>query len=519
MHSIELLKEKVEAHTKRIKENQYKGNLEEEKFKLKPRSYQLDGIKYGLEHGNFLLADEQGTGKSLQLTNIARLDKGGQHCLIIVGYDALQFNWANEIEKYCDEKAYVIGQRVLKAGKNKGDIRKGNTKERIEDFLNLKNNDAFFIITSVTTIRTTEKTKYIDKNGKEKTSYKFTVANIIEDLCKQGIIGRVIFDEGQVVKSIDAIQTKALLRIKSANYKVIATGTPIMNKHIDLYPLMSWLGYTNENYFEFRNKYCVMGGFKNKQIVGNKNGDELNKRLEQFMLRRKKEDVLDLPEKIIIDEVLEMDYKQAVLYDKIQKIAKSTLVKMKGNKAALLAMLIKLRQITCHPKWIDNKFEDSVKFERVHQLMHEITDNNRKAIIFSNWATPIEWLYDELQIYNPAMITGSTKDRMSEVKKFQEDDSCKVIVGTGGAMGTGLTLTAASNVIFIDEPWNRALKDQWTDRAHRIGTKNNVNIYTLICKGTVDEMVHRTVLTKGMVSDNVVDGISLEELEKYIESL
>ena len=86
------------------------------------------------------------------------------------------------------------------------------------------------------------------------------------------------------------------------------------------------------------------------------------------------------------------------------------------------------------------------------------------------------------------------------------DDSCKIIVGTIGAMGTGLTLTAATNVIFLDEPWNMAIKSQAEDRAHRIGTKSNVNIITLMCKDTIDERIHELVQKKGALADLLVDG-------------
>ena len=95
----------------------------------------------------------------------------------------------------------------------------------------------------------------------------------------------------------------------------------------------------------------------------------------------------------------------------------------------------------------------------------------------------------------------------------------EIILGTIGAMGTGLTLNKASNVIFLDEPWNRALKDQATDRAHRIGTKYNVNVYTLICKNTIDEMVHGVVNKKGRIADEIVDGVTAEELENMLENM
>lgn len=519
MESIEQLKIKVEK-SKAIQVTNKKIDISKVKdleYKTKPRDYQLEGIAYGLDNNKFLLADEQGLGKSLQCVNIARLKRGGKHCLIIVGYDSLQFNWVEEVRKHSNEDAYVLGQREIKSGKRKGKIKLGNLKDRMEDLNNLDNIEPFFIITSVVTLREAEKIKYKDKQGKEKTYNKYPYAEKIEELCQKGIIGRVIIDESQVCKNFTSNQTEALLHIKSVPYKIAATGTPLMNQHIDLYPLLIWLDQEQSNYWSFREKYCMMGGFKNKQIVGNKNGDLLNQKLSACMLRRKKADVLNLPDKIQINEILEMELKQSVLYDKTKKLLKHTMIKYKGNKAAILAAFIALRKITAHPSWVDEKFKDSVKFERVFQLMDEINQNNQKAIIFSNWATPIEMLYDKLKTYNPAMIIGDTKDRIDQVKKFQEDDSCKVILGTIGAMGTGLTLTAASNVIFIDEPWNRALKDQATDRAHRIGTKSNVNIYTLICKNTMDEFVHKKVFDKGLIMDNVVDGISIEELEELLE--
>lgn len=110
------------------------------------------------------------------------------------------------------------------------------------------------------------------------------------------------------------------------------------------------------------------------------------------------------------------------------------------------------------------------------------------------------------------MIVGDTKDRMSEIEKFQTDPTCMVMVGSIGAMGVGITLTAASNVIFIDEPWNQAIKDQAIDRAHRVGTKDSVNVYTLICKDTVDEGVHKLVNKKGRLASEIVDGVSTDEL-------
>jgi len=490
-------------------------------FKTKPFNYQLDGIAYGLTHDKFLLADTPGLGKTLQSCNIARLKRGGKHCLVICGYKSLLFNWVREIEIHTDEKGYVLGQRE---GKRNKKIRTGKLTDREEDIKNIPENDNFFLITDVTTLRQCYKEKYVKKNGKEGTNKIYYMADALEEMCRKGEIGRIIVDESHVCKSWESDQTQALLRLKSAPYKIAMTGTPIMNKNLDLYPIMNWLGYENRNYWEFRERYCRLGGYKGKQVIGDKNNPELHNRLSQFMLRRLKEDVLDLPEKIIIDEYLEMDGKQWALYEKTDKLMKADLAMMKGNKNQLLAAMSALRKVTCHPAWLNPEINESVKYERALQIIAEAVSNGQKTILYSNWTTPftsdIECLNLKkcLEMYNPAMIIGETKDRQAEIDKFQTDPTCMLMIGSIGAMGVGITLTAASNVIFLDEPWNKAIKDQAIDRAHRVGTKHSVNVYTLICKNTKDEGVHNTVYKKGRLADEIVDGVSPDELYNILEN-
>lgn len=522
MQSIQELSEEVEK-MQVIQKTEQKIDasvLDKVEFKLPPFSYQREGIAYGLTHDKFLLADEMGTGKTAQATHIARLKRGGKHCLIIVGYKSLLFNWVREIETHSDEKGYVLGQRK---GKRSGKLRTGKLTDRWEDLENLDKIEEFFIITDITTLRQCKKEKYVKKNGKEGTNKVYYYADLIEDWCRKGEIGRIILDESHVFSSYDVDQTQALLRLRSCPYKIAMTGTPIMNQNIDLYPVMTWLGYENRNYWEFRERYCRLGGYKGKEVIGNKNNPELHQRLSQFMLRRLKKDVLDLPEKIYIDEYLEMDGKQWALYEKYDKLMKAELAQMKGNKNKLLSAMMTLRKITCHPAWVDPEITDSVKYERTKQIVEEAVKNNQKTLIFSCWTTPFEaelecmCLKKQLEKYNPAMIIGDTKDRMGQVDKFQNDSSCMVMLGSVKAMGVGITLTAASNVIWLDEPWNDAIKGQGNDRTHRPGQKNNVNIYTLMCNDTKDIGVHKTVYKKGRLSGEIVDGVSPDELYNILE--
>lgn len=523
MQSIEILQKEVEKlqTIQKVDANIDSSILDNVEFKTKPYQFQKEGIAFGLEHDKFLLADEPGTGKTMQSSNIARLKRGGKHCLVIVGYKSLLFNWVREIETHTTEKGYVLGQRI---GKRSGKLRTGNLQERLKDIENLDKIEEFFVITDITTLRQCKKEEYIKKNGKKGYNKIYFYADLLEDWCRKGEIGRIILDESHVFKNYEVDQTQALLRLKTCPYKIAMTGTPIMNSNLDLYPIMSWLGYENRNYWEFKQHYCKLGGYQGKQVIGDKNSPELHQRIKPYMLRRLKKDVLDLPEKIFIDEYLEMDGKQYALYEKMNKMYKAELAKEKGNKNALLGAILNLRKITCHPAWIDPNIEDSVKYERCRQLVYEMVQNNQKVIVYSCWTTPFESsleclnLKRQLEMYNPAMIIGDTKDRMEQVDKFQNDPNCMIMVGSVGAMGVGITLTAANNVIWLDEPWNEAIKDQGNDRTHRPGQKKSVNIYTLMCKDTKDIGVHKTVYNKGRLADQIIDGVTTEELENIMEN-
>ena len=146
--------------------------------------------------------------------------------------------------------------------------------------------------------------------------------------------------------------------------------------------------------------------------------------------------------------------------------------------------------------------------DRLEEMVEEIASVGEKCIVFSQWSTMTNVVRNKLKRFKPAYITGevASEERMDEVKRFQNDPDCKVIVGTIGAMGTGLTLTAASTVIFLDEPWNRGIKDQAEDRAHRIGTRGTVRVVTLITKDSVDEGVYNLVQKKGRMADLLIDG-------------
>lgn len=452
--------------------------------KTKPFDHQIDSFTYALTHNKFLLGDEQGLGKTKQALDIAVSRKHKmRHCLIICGVNNLKWNWYKEVEIHTNEKAHILGSRVNRKGKTVI----GNSSERLADLKQI--HDEYFLITNIETLR--------DKS----------IQSQIKKMCNDGIIGMTIIDEIHKCKNSQSKQGKAI-HCCTSYYRLALTGTPLMNNPVDLYNVLKWLEVENHSLSYFKNLYCEMGGFGGYEIIGYKNLDQLENLLNKNMLRRRKEEVLDLPPKIYTDELLDMDSSQDKLYRDVtnQIMEDIDRIMLLPNP---LTELIRLRQVTSNPNILSSKNITNVKYDRIVDILESTTD---KVIIFSNWTKVINPLYIKLSSlgYNPALVTGESKDPISEMNKFQSDDTCKVILGTTPALGTGYTLTAANTVIFIDEPWSKAIKDQAEDRCHRIGTKGTVNIISLICKDTIDERIHQIIKDKGELSDRIVDGKAVQ---------
>ena len=307
------------------------------------------------------------------------------------------------------------------------------------------------------------------------------------------------------------------------------TGTPMMNTPLDLWPYLSWMGIEDNNFYAFKRHYCNFGGFKNKEVKGYKNLDQLQNMLDGCMLRRLKSEILDLPEKNIYEEYVEMDSLQETLYTYVRE---STLLEMESmlTSANPLVQMIRMRQATGNTWTLENTLNipqfNSVrcaKLERLKDIVKERTDNGQKIIIFTNWVQVALKLKEELKEYNVQMIHGEVKTKEKQIaeEEFQTNPDCKVLIGTIGSMGTGLNLTAANCVVFMDEPWTYSNFSQAIDRAHRIGTKGQIDIISLITKNTIDERIHNLILSKKNISDLIVDGSkkNKESIIKYLLGL
>lgn len=455
------------------------------KFKTDPFPHQIQGVEFGLNNNCWILGDEQGLGKTKQIIDLATILKQQgkiKHCLIICGVNSLKSNWFNEINTHSNEKGFILGTRYLKNGKKYV----GSLPERIDDIKNIPD-DTLFLITNVETFRNEE--------------FKDT-------LKKLDTIEMAVIDEAHKVKNPTSEQGKNILKLTHFKYKVAMTGTLIMNNPLDAYTSLKWLGIEKSNFSTFKNFYCNYGGFGGHQILGYKNLSVLRDMISKNMLRRTKEEVLDLPPKIRQTEFVEMSVKQKKVYDDVKNSMLEDIdrIALSSNP---MSELLRLRQATGATSILSSTIDESAKLDRLEDLIEELAAEGKKAIVFSNWEQMTVRAKERLLKYNPAYIAGGEIkdiDIEKEKSKFQNDQTCKVIIGTTSKLGTGHTLTAASTVIFLDSPWNMANKEQAEDRAHRIGTTGTVNIITIVCKNTIDERVEELITKKGQLADMLVDG-------------
>lgn len=492
---IDNFKEETKKETKEQEKEPFI-NADGFEFKTKPFLHQIEGFEFGLKNDRFLLGDEQGLGKTKQVIDIAvakKRTRGYKHCLIICGVNGLKWNWREEIKTHSNEHSLILGTKYT----SKLKMIIGSNKDKLNSLNNLP--DAYFLITNVESLRNKD------------------ICDKIKELCDKKIIGMVAIDEIHKCKNPASQQGKAILKIRPET-RIAMTGTPLMNTPLDLFIVLKWLEVEKHSFYQFRNYYCLLGGFGGYEVVGYRNLSQLQNILESFMLRRLKKDVLDLPEKIYTTEYVEMGKEQESIYREVITNLKKDIDKIRMH-ASPLSQLIRLRQATGFTGILSSDVQKSAKIDRLEEIIEELVENNKKCIVFSNWTGITNEVVKRLKRFSPAVITGETQNRENEVNKFMDDENCKFIVGTIGAMGTGLTLTKASTVIFLDSPWNRANKEQAEDRAHRIGTKEPVNIITLVCKDTIDERIEELIYKKGQMADLLVDGKIKRNKQQIVDFL
>ena len=450
------------------------------------RSYQVYGFKwlnvlYDCGFGG-ILADEMGLGKTLQVISLLAYRNKEKIKSLIVTPASLVYNWYAEFNKFAP--FIKVGMVV------------GNKDERSALLTRRHEYDVLI------------------------TSYDLLKRDI--DLYSDISFDVEVIDEAQYIKNQTTGAAKAVKEIDSKK-RFALTGTPIENRLSELWSIFNYLMPDYLYSYEYFRKHFE------SPIVND--GDEyasnmLKKMIGPFILRRRKMDVLkDLPEKIERVYYANFDSKQKEIYDaQVMKISK--LVENEDEKAfstskiAILAELMKVRQICCDPSLLlENYKGGSAKKDTCLQLIEESIDGGHKLLVFSQFTSMLEILEEELNKKKIAYykITGATdkKERLELCNKFNKDD-VKVFLISLKAGGTGLNLIGADIVIHYDPWWNEAVISQATDRTHRIGQTNTVTVYKLIAKDTLEEKILKLQEDKQNLADEILSGAntSLSSMSK-----
>lgn len=490
---------------------------------LKPFKHQLDFMKWAIDRqqrGNmngFILCDEMGLAKTNQVINLAIYNKkqyGFKHCLIICCTNSAKYNWLDEIRKHThgEFEPYLLGaRRSRRTGEIKYDA---GSAEKYQDLVSFKKYNLekeselpYFIVMNIEAIRY--------KRGKQ-----FALADAIINRINAGDINMIAIDEIHKNASATSDQGKQLLRVKKCTGTncmwIPMTGTPITKQPTDVFiPLRLCEGHNVSSYYKWCDMFCIKGGFGGYEIIGYKNIPQLKAMLQVNMIRRLKEDVLDLPPKIHYTEYVENSEYQKKLYKQVVEdlLNKRDEVMMSLNP---MTKFLKLRQVNGSPELVDkdlkvddNYLKYNARLRRLLELLDEAHERGEKTIVFSNWVEPLRTLYKFIsKKYKTCVFTGtmSAQDREKHKHAFINNPEYTVLLGTIGAAGTSHTFTVARNAIFYDDCWNPSDKSQAEDRIHRAGTTQSVNIFTLVAKDTVDDKVEQILSTKSNISKYIVDG-------------
>lgn len=441
------------------------------------RDYQKTGFKWLKTLATFglggILADDMGLGKTLQvLSFILSESSTGKGPALVIAPTSLIYNWQEEAKKFTPTL------RVL--------VVEGTPQER-QALLKDLATDWDLVVTSYPILR-----RDIEEFTRTEFSYCF-------------------LDEAQHTKNPQTLNAKSTQQIRAKGYFAL-TGTPIENSLSELWSLFNFVmpGYLL-SLQEFRKKY---------EIPITKDDDpaiitELSRHVNPFILRRLKKDVLkELPDKIETELSASLTEEQKKLYIAYLQEAKGKIaqeiaaVGFNKSHMKILAALTRLRQICCHPAmFIENYIGESGKMQLLKEILADALDSGHRILIFSQFTTMLDIIQTHLISENIEhyYLSGSTKavERLNMVNSFNSHQANVFLISLK-AGGLGLNLTGADMVIHYDPWWNPAVEDQATDRAHRIGQNNAVQVIKLITQGTIEEKIHALQAKKKMLVDSVI---------------
>ena len=473
------------------------------KFKTKPYAHQLTALEKSWNRETYAYFMEMGTGKTkVLIDNVAMLyDKGKVNGALIIAPKGVVGTWYNQeipthLPKHI-ENVCVLWQSNI----TKEQSRKLGTLFKTGEELH-------FLIMNVEALSTTKGTDFARKFL---SSHNTLMA----------------IDESTTIKNPKAKRTKNIIKLSElAKYRRIMTGSPVTRNPLDLYSqcqfLSPWL-LDFQSYYAFRTRYAIMktaniSGRQIQLVAGFQRLAELSEKLKPFSYRVLKADCLDLPDKIYMKRQIKLSPDQNKLYEQMRKEALATLNGKRVTTVNALTQLMRLHQITCGHFTSDDGTTQPIKNNRIDELMDVLEEIEGKAIIWAHYQYDINTIIKEVEkVHGPGSIVdyyGLTPqdERQDNIKKFQNDDKCRFIVGTPQTGGYGITLTAANTVIYYSNGYDLEKRLQSEDRAHRIGQQKSVTYVDILADETVDEKIVKSLRKKINIASEVLG----EELKSWI---
>lgn len=419
--------------------------------------YQRIGVRFLVEAGRAILADDVGLGKTAQAIRAAV--EAGAGKVLVVTRKSLVPQWQREVQRWAGVHAAVLAS---------------------ED-------------------------RAVPAPGGWLLTHYEAARKHLNGLVTHGPWDALIVDEAHYVKNRTADRSKAVAALaKVARHLWLLTATPIYNRPDDLWHLLHLCDPASfPSWSEFVRQFCLWDELT-MQVVGLKDEGHLRRVIDPYLLRRDKS-LLNLPP--LTEEVrwVRLEGAQARIYRQMALAACAALGDGTVLSApAVVAQITRLRQIACDPALIGGS-GSSAKTTALLELLEGVAED-RKILVFSTFRQYIERLVAVLKEYRPAIVTGaqSGRERDRSVARFREDPACRVLLGTPGALGEGLNLTEAEVVVWLDLDWVPSAHEQGVGRAHRRGQERPVHVVYLLAEGTVDEHVLAVLEDKRIARDSML---------------
>jgi len=439
-------------------------------FRIPPFHHQRLGIKFLIDNLQAGLFDEQGLGKSEQL--ICALDllqrRGAIARAVIVCPNSVKYPWGDEISKHC-----ALSYRIVE----------GDRRRRAAALAS----EAFFLVLNYELLR-----------------IEFTALERLFASCKCALV----FDESQKIKNRNTKTTKAAQKLAlQTEVRYLATGTPVGNRPEDLWAQIQVLdgGRLFGKYHDFLQDYCQLGNkYSTWAIVRYKNLNQLRDKLRSISIRRLKNQVLDLPEKLYQLHHVDLCEAQAAMYRQMRDTLAVTIrdltereVEQKAQN--IMVQMVRLSQIASNPRLLDKHYQDgNAKLEELDSLLEDLLYDDKKVIIWTSYVDNVLELCSRYERYQPRAIFGqvSPEERFRIVADFQSDPAIKILIGTPKSAREGLTLTRADTAIYFDRTFNAVDYWQSQDRIHRIGQAGSCTIINLVARDTIEEYIDQVLAMK-----------------------